>query len=307
MSWKPIVAGVDGSPESARAAAIAADMAQAAGTSCHLVHVTRDEWSALPLAELPEQAQQFSEALMAQTRARVEHAMWGTVPPDVIQRMIVRIGRAAAGLKRVAAELGAGLIVLGGKHHSAVARWLAGSTGIDMVRTTDVPVLVTGGSKAPIERVLAAVDLSAAARPTIAAAERVAGLFGAKLRVVSALEPLPVIPEAPNYDLSRYYARLEDQIAVEVWPLIESPHAEKATRYGTAVDAILEEAAGWRADLVVVGSHGKGLVDRLLIGSVTERLLNHLPTSLLVVPVYAVAVARDSVRELERRPAFAGG
>jgi len=35
---------------------------------------------------------------------------------------------------------------------------------------------------------------------------------------------------------------------------------------------------------VVVGSHGKGWVDRLLLGSTTERLLDQLPASLLVVP-----------------------
>jgi nucleotide-binding universal stress UspA family protein len=123
---------------------------------------------------------------------------------------------------------------------------------------------------------------------------------------VSALEPLPIVPEAPNYELSHYYAMMEDQLARDVWPLVQSPYAEKVTRYGAAVDAILQEAAEWHADLLVVGSHGKGLVDRLLIGSATERLLNHLPTSLLVVPVYAV---RTAVAGIERRPEFshAGG
>ena len=40
----------------------------------------------------------------------------------------------------------------------------------------------------------------------------------------------------------------------------------------------------WGADLVVLGSHGKGWVDRMLLGSTTERLLSHLPTSMLVIP-----------------------
>ena len=305
MAWKPIVAGVDGSAESARAAAVAADLAQAAGTSCQLVHVARDEWSALAIAEMPERAQQFREALMAQARERLEHTLWGVVPPDVVQRMIVRLGRTADALKQVAAERGAGLVVLGGKHHSAVARWFAGSTGLDMVRTTDVPVLVTGDRQAPIRRVLAAVDLSAAARPTIEAAERVAELVGAELRMVCVVEPLPVIPEAPNFDLTRYNATMEDQIAHELWPLPRSPRAEKVTRYGTAVEAVLQEAADWDADLVVVGSHGKGWVDRLLVGSVTERLLNRLPTSLLVVPVYSVVAAEDAAGRMEQHPAFA--
>jgi nucleotide-binding universal stress UspA family protein len=120
-----------------------------------------------------------------------------------------------------------------------------------------------------------------------------------------ALEPIPVVPEAPNYDLTHYYAMLEDQIAHRVWPLVESLDTEKVTRYGTAGDTILQEATEWGADLVVVGSHGKGWVDRLLIGSVTERLLNRLPTSLLVVPVYALVASQEGARRMERRPAFA--
>ena len=41
----------------------------------------------------------------------------------------------------------------------------------------------------------------------------------------------------------------------------------------------------------MVGSHGKSWAERVLVGSVTERLLNHLPTSLVVVPVLAAAEA----------------
>ena len=305
MTWKPIVAGVDGSAESARAAAVAADLAQAAGTSCQLVHVTQDGWSKFAIAEMPERAAEFRHALMENARERMLHSMWGVVPPDVVQRMIVRLGRTAAVLKHLAAERDAGLIVLGGKHHSAAARWFAGSTGLDLLRTTDVPVLVTGDKRGPIRRILAAVDLSAAARPTIEAAERFATLVGAELRVMCVIEPLPVIPEAPNFDLPHYYAMLDDQIAHEVWPLVQSSKAEKVTRYGTAIEAILQEAADWDADLVVVGSHGKGWVDRLLVGSVTERLLNRLPTSVLVVPVYAVVAAEDAAGRMEQHPAFA--
>jgi hypothetical protein len=61
-----------------------------------------------------------------------------------------------------------------------------------------------------------------------------------------------------------------------------------------ALEAILREAAEWRADLLVVGSHGKGWAERVLAGSVTEGLINHLPTSLLVVPIAAAAVRPDT-------------
>ena len=64
-------------------------------------------------------------------------------------------------------------------------------------------------------------------------------------------------------------------------------------------ETIAQEATNWNADLIVVGSHGKGWVDRLLMGSTTERLLTFLPASVLVVPTGA-ALARATVRPRAR-------
>ena len=183
------------------------------------------------------------------------------------------------------------MVVLGGKHHSVLDRWLAGSTSINVVRNTEVPVLIMGGRRTPVGRVLAAVDLSAAAQPTIDAAEQLAALYNAELRVLNVLEPLDAIPEAPNYDLGPYYARIEEYLKTRVWPLVRAPRAETLTRYGYPVVAIREHVREWNPDVVVVGSHGKGWVDRLLIGSATEGLLNALPTAVLVVPVHAQLAA----------------
>jgi nucleotide-binding universal stress UspA family protein len=61
---------------------------------------------------------------------------------------------------------------------------------------------------------------------------------------------------------------------------------DRVMRRGVAAEIIAAEAATWSADVVVVGSHGKGWVERLLVGSATERLLALLPASLLVVPVH---------------------
>jgi nucleotide-binding universal stress UspA family protein len=63
------------------------------------------------------------------------------------------------------------------------------------------------------------------------------------------------------------------------------------------VETLLREASDWQADVLVVGSHGKGWAQRVLLGSVTERLINHLPTSLLVAPVGVAAAALSERRE----------
>src|SRR5205807_976244 len=85
-----------------------------------------------------------------------------------------------------AAAFAAELVVLGGKHHSTLGRWWGGSTSVNVARSTTVPLLVTAGEPA-IRRVLVAVDQSRAARPTFAAAERYATLFGAELHALSVI------------------------------------------------------------------------------------------------------------------------
>lgn len=51
-----------------------------------------------------------------------------------------------------------------------------------------------------------------------------------------------------------------------------------------APDRILIEAAReWKADLIVIGSHGRGFWGRMLLGSITDSLVHHAPCSVLVV------------------------
>lgn len=295
MSWEPIVVGVDASPESAAAVAFAMRAAERAGTHCHLVHATRD---VLAVPDAPE-GNRYRQAVVEQARAQLVTALRDALPAQLLATLVVRLGGAPGVLETFAADVGAGLIVLGGKQHSMLGRWLGGSTSLDVIRTTDVPVLVTAGLPDGLRRVLVAVDVSGAARPTLAAAERYAAMFGAELRALSVLEPLPVIPEVtPPYDTTQYYTMSEQLLAQDVWPAIRTPEVEKIMRHGMAVETILREVTDWRADLLVVGSHGKGWAERMLVGSVTERLLNHLPTSLLVVPTRAAAVVTDRPREV---------
>jgi nucleotide-binding universal stress UspA family protein len=190
-----------------------------------------------------------------------------------------------------------------------LGRWVGGSTALNVARTTEVPLLVTTGARAPFRRVLVAVDLSEAARPTLAVAQRFAALFDAELRALNVIEPLPVIPEVSQpADVEPYYAMSEELVGRDIWPLLGGSREHPVVRRGLAVETIRRETADWSADLLVVGSHGKGWAERLLVGSVTERLLNELPTALLVVPTHvpvAVAVEQALVAQATPRVAIA--
>ncbi len=297
-AWGPVVVGVDASPESARAAIAGWGIAERTKVECRLVHGTSEAWAVpIPPNDASIDPAELNRVAVESAKLLIVQALAPSVPTEALRTLDVRTGRAAVVIRDVADELGAGLIVLGGKHHSALRRWVVGSTAHSIVRTVDVPVLVTTDRPFPPRRIMVAVDLSSAAAPAIHMGERFAAMFDASLEVLHVVEPVPVAAEVPLpfYD-EECYARSKEHLERHVWPLVERPGTALEIRRGTASEALASEAAARGTDLLIVGSHGKGWVDRILIGSVTERLLSALPTALLVVPVIGTTAGNRRAR-----------
>ena len=71
---------------------------------------------------------------------------------------------------------------------------------------------------------------------------------------------------------------------------------------GRVADAIVEEARKSRCDLIVIGTHGRGVLGRLLLGSTAEWVVRHAPCPVLTVAhsphepyLYEVAGAEEHV------------
>jgi nucleotide-binding universal stress UspA family protein len=60
--------------------------------------------------------------------------------------------------------------------------------------------------------------------------------------------------------------------------------------------AIVEAASEWPADLIVMGSHGRRGLDRLLLGSVAESVVRHAPCSVHIVRPPVAAAAREALQ-----------
>lgn len=267
------------------AAALGSFVAARAGVECRLVHAVPDYWNGLALPEIPVDPAALAAAANEHARTVVSHSLVGAVSAEMIAALDVRAGRSAYVLEDAAREAQAGVVILGGKRRRALAR-IGGSTVTHLVRLGTIPVLATDGIASDIRRILVAADLSYAAKPAIETAQRWAELLGAQLRVLHVVEPVPVVPGITlGVADDDVFLSCERAVDAEIKPLVASPGADIVIRRGRAAAAITSEARQWRADLIVVGSHGRGWVDRLLIGSVSERLLNVLPASMLVVPV----------------------
>jgi len=285
MAGKSVVVGIDGSAAAARAAAFGWQLARAARVDCRLVHAIPDTWFSDYVGQPTMGARALLDEIIEHARERMEEAIAPAVPAGAAARVEVLVGRPAAVLRAAAEADNAQYVVVGGKHHTSVGRALGGSTAQDLVRTLDRPLLAVGERDAPVRRVLVALDLSAASRPTLGAARRLARLLNAELRVLHVVEPVRVPLTIPFVlDEAEIAQRAETAFARFERTAAGVPHGEWLVRRGAATDTIADQAAEWAADVVVVGSHGKGWVDRVLIGSATERLLGVLPATVLVVP-----------------------
>jgi nucleotide-binding universal stress UspA family protein len=161
------------------------------------------------------------------------------------------------------------------------------------VRAIDVPLLVAAAPLSAFARVLVTTDLSDAAARTIKTAWAFARLFGATVRALHVIEPLPSIPDVGvEPDECAHLEVAESETAASLSTLGLDDAVESVVLCGAPARTIADHAADWSADLVVVGSHGKGWIDRVLLGSTTERLLNRLPCSLLIIPTHGPASSR---------------
>jgi nucleotide-binding universal stress UspA family protein len=252
----------------------------------------------------------MQEALMKEARAEVTATLLGSLPSDVVEGLLITAGRAGSVLARHADD--AEMLIVGGKHHGALGRWIGGSTAHQLVRSSPVPVLIVGQSADPPRRVLVAVDLSAAAEPTIGAARRMAQLFGAELLVLHVVEPVPSVVRSVGGSFGELMLGLDNPVPLAVtmpekwfrtaretfdraiWPTVAYPGARPVVVQGMAEPEIRRHVTDWKPDVVVVGSHGKGLTDRIVLGSVTHHLVTDLPASLLVVPPQIAGAAAAS-------------
>ncbi len=135
-------------------------------------------------------------------------------------------------------------------------------------------------------KILFATDLSTAAEKALPYATEMARCYGAMLYVVHAIAPPPAYPYAPAAAWPSLEEQ-EEQFRVEAKRHLEHclegiPHKTEF-RHGPVFDVLREEIESKQIDLLVVGTHGRTGIDKVVLGSVAESIFREAACPVLTI------------------------
>lgn len=219
-------------------------------------------------ARLYEDAQAWARGLSDSTASILREA-------DLNASSYAFEGSAWRGLSELAQERHVDLILTGAARRGALGRLFLGSTAMGLIEHAPCSVLVARGAP-PVTRVLVGTDGSQVSYRAVAHALGIASEMNAELVVEHVVE---YPEEAAEKHPEGFLKSVVSKIDLPAPP----PRVRYAIDVGRPAARILERAQEGSAGLIVVGSHGRGVVERALLGSVSRRVVNDARASVLVV------------------------
>jgi nucleotide-binding universal stress UspA family protein len=282
--WRRILVATDFSRPSRLALVSAERLARGRETEIVLVNVidmpTMSGTGREDVYGLDEACEQWIEESRVALRA---WALQGRTRGARIAEVEVRIGSAWVEILEAAKSHEADLVILGNSGRGRFHRLLLGSTAEKVVRNSPVPVLVTRGrALRALRRVLVPVSADEGSLTALRfALERLPG--GVEIEAfhavptITAVEPWMPVPPPRT-----------DEAASELREFLE---AAGVGRVGAGVAlgndtgaAILERARAWKADLILLSTHGRTGLAHMFLGSVAEKVARYTDRPVLILP-----------------------
>ncbi|TWT72204.1 universal stress protein [Crateriforma conspicua] len=253
-------------------------------TIATVIHPPSYSYRAQPVESWLEDLLKRERDAAEQSAARIRDMFEGA---NVSIDHVAPRGSAGPEIVRIAEQTNADLVVIGARGHSTVSRIMLGSTSDYVATHAPCSVLVvrpTGLAKQPRQiRITVGYEDSGPAR---AAIEELRDTHWGKAADVSLVSVVPYWPGMygelePDPELSGRATEHLTELASEL-----APHVAKASCHvieGQHIgEALVRFAEDERSDLVVAGETPRGLLGRLLMGSVSRYVLRHAPCSVWI-------------------------
>lgn len=277
---KPIAVATNESAQSQAAVRWAAARAARAGVPLVILHVVDDRWVAEPVSWTGILVEKGGELLdIAAGRVR------GTVPVDITTKVLE--GSIAGELRRYSGKVSM-LVVGSGAPH------LGGSLtdrALQIAAAAKCPVAVIGDSATEGGRgVVVGVDGSEEATQAVAFGAAEADREGQELTVLYAFSPPDRLVDSGllTENLPRLMEDEERIVLAETISGLREDYPDLVVHQVLETEkepaaALVHAAAG--AQMLVVGSRGRGGFKRLLLGSTAHTVLTHLPCPTVITPI----------------------
>lgn len=285
-----IMVATDLSPLAGQAVARAFGLAAQQHASLVVAHVLNDrvleQLRLLMGGEAGPVEQRLRDAAQARLQAQIDAVDRHGITPDV--RLLT--GEIIATLLHEAEHTDAGLLVLGAIGEARARRFVLGATVERLLQKTRRPLLVVRQpATGPYRRVLVPVDFSDWSRPSLDLARALAP--EARLVLLHAYE----VPfesqlnfaglEEGVMQVYRTETRLQAEAQLKALATeanLPSGSYDIRLKHGPAVPMIEQALVQERCDLVVMGKHGRGWVEEVLMGSATQHLVQEAGIDVLV-------------------------
>lgn len=297
-----VLLATDGSEDAALAARAAVDLSTRSGSQLHVVHA----WQAPPRSSyVPTTTKGYYPFLEDLLAREVLEEQTERLESDgaTVAGAHLRRGEAAEEIVRLSEELEVGLLILGSRGLGALARLVLGSASEKVAYLTPCPTLVMrGGAGAwSPQRVVVGEDCSEQAKRASEAALSIAKLVGAKEAVLvrTTYPELPLVP--PGYQWQSWRTQRERAVIARMQERrrIKKALEKRASELeetlgrlplvraavGEAADVILEVGAeNAEQSLVAIGTRGLGMVESVMLGSVSRKVLRAANGPVLIAP-----------------------
>lgn len=281
-----ILLPLDASDRALQPLGLAAELARALRADLHFLWVDAADQAGRPAPEFPSRAEVDEAVWLAEPERLREASLASTFRPS-LTRALAYGPNAATVIADYCSEHAIDLVIMATRRRGMVSRLFDSSTATEVVRHAPCSVLVVPDDSledviAIPPQVLVAIDFSDESLTAMAVAGHLRSWLESDLYLLHA-EPAPHAEEASGLaslteeDSARsrsHLARVAQRVGVE---------GELLVRRGGAAGTILRVVDEVDADLLVMGSHGRKGVQRLLLGSVAERMIAKSPVPVLVV------------------------
>ena len=209
-------------------------------------------------------------------------------------RAVVAAGDAFDGILRLATTITADLVVMGSHRKQLLRDIFIGTTIARAIRLDSFPVLMVNQEPThPYGTMLAAIDLSEHSAAALQHAMTLGMIGEVSVTLLHAFFPYAkrmMARSGVSQDSIDEYVRSERQLVVDelarfvVGNDLAVPGHSVRVVEGQPFDVIADAVKELGPDLLVMGTHGRSGMVRVLLGSVTEEALRSLDVDILAVP-----------------------